>query len=75
MVKVKLEDNEALQREIQWMESLTEEDHMKFRTELAKISRPARPLPEGKTLAEVVQANWPGDESDEEVKQALEKLS
>lgn len=34
-----------------------------------------RPLPEGKTLFDVICGKWPGDETDEEVFEALRKLS
>lgn len=69
------EVNEALEREIRWLTSRTPEEIMAARERILKASRPARPLPEGKTLAEVVQALWPGDETDEQVREALEKLS
>ena len=40
-----------------------------------KYLKPARPLPPGKTLDDVVRGSWPGDESDEEINRALEELS
>ena len=36
---------------------------------------PPRPLPPGKTLDDVVCGMWPGDETDEEIFAALERLS
>ena len=36
---------------------------------------PPTPLPPGKTLEDVVMGQWPGDESDEVIFAALEKLS
>jgi hypothetical protein len=36
---------------------------------------PPRPIPEGLTLYDVVCGQWPGDESDEEVFEALKILS
>ena len=36
---------------------------------------PARPLPEGKTLDDVVRGMWPGDETDEQITEALRELS
>ncbi len=68
-------ENPALERAILWLTSRTPEEILKTREELTKASRPARPLPPGKTLTEVVQALWPGDETDEQVREALEKLS
>lgn len=69
------EDNPALEREIRWLMNRTPEEIMAARERILKASRPPRPLPEGKTLTEVVQALWPGDETDEQVREALEKLS
>jgi predicted DNA-binding antitoxin AbrB/MazE fold protein len=69
------EVNEALERAIRWLTSRTQEEILAARERILKASRPARPLPEGKTLAEVVQGLWPGDETDEQVREALEKLS
>lgn len=68
-------DNPALERAIRWLTSRTPEEIMATRERILKASRPARPLPEGKTLAEVVQGLWPGDETDEQVREALERLS
>jgi predicted DNA-binding antitoxin AbrB/MazE fold protein len=69
------EVNEALEREIRRLTSRTPDEIMAARERILYASPPARPLPEGKTHAEVVQALWPGDETDEQVREALEKLS
>jgi hypothetical protein len=45
------------------------------REQILKSARRGRPLPEGKTLLEVVEGSWPGDETDEEIRTALERLS
>ncbi len=36
---------------------------------------PARPLPEGMTLDDVLRGSWPGDETDDQITEALRKLS
>ena len=36
---------------------------------------PRRPLPEGKTLFDAIGGAWPGNETDEQVHAALERLS
>jgi hypothetical protein len=41
----------------------------------ALITSPVHRLPEGKTLGETFAGAWPGNESDTEVSNALEKLS
>ncbi len=53
----------------------TPEQKLADREEAMKWIRPGRPLPPGKTLDDVVCGTWPGDETDEEVNRALEKLS
>jgi hypothetical protein len=45
------------------------------RARLFAQSRSPRSLPEGKTLQDVLSGQWPGDETDEEVYEALRKLS
>jgi hypothetical protein len=45
------------------------------RTTVLATARPARPLPPGKTWLEVISGQWPGDESDEQIKTALDELS
>jgi hypothetical protein len=45
------------------------------RAALLALARPARPLPEGKTLNDVVEGTWPGDESDAEIHSILNELS
>jgi len=36
---------------------------------------PARAVPSGKTLADVVSGKWPGDETDAQIREALAELS
>jgi hypothetical protein len=45
------------------------------REAVMKTVIPPRPLPPGKTLDDVVCGTWPGDETDEEIFAALERLS
>lgn len=45
------------------------------RARLFREMEPPRPLPEGKTLFDVVCGAWPGDEIDEEIYEALDQLS
>ena len=60
---------------IQRMNSRTPEQILADRERILANGQQPRPLPEGKTLEEVVQSLWPGDETDEEVHEALERLS
>ncbi len=53
----------------------TPEQVLADRAEAMKYLKPARPLPPGKTLDDMVCGSWPGDETDEEVNRALEELS
>ncbi len=65
----------ALDREIRWLTTRTPEQIEQARERILKASRPARPLPEGKTLSDMVEGKWPGDETDEQIHEALERLS
>jgi predicted DNA-binding antitoxin AbrB/MazE fold protein len=68
-------DNPALEREIRWLTSRTPEEVAATIERLDNISRPPTPLPPGKTLSDMVEGTWPGDETDEQIREALEKLS
>lgn len=70
-----LEDPEALNRAIAGLINHTPEEIEAARARLLAQSRSPRPLPEGKTLLDVICGQWPGDETDEEVFEALRKLS
>jgi hypothetical protein len=53
----------------------TDEEVTAARTRLIQASPSPRELPEGKTLEDVVTGKWPGDETDEQIFEALRKLS
>lgn len=53
----------------------TPEEIMAARERILSSSPSPRELPEGKTLEDVVVGQWPGDESDEQIFEALKKLS
>jgi len=69
------EDPYALEHAIAKLLSRTPEEVEQARARIFQVSRPPRPLPEGKTLYDVVCGQWPGDETDEEVFEALKRLS
>ncbi|MGH9767983.1 MAG: hypothetical protein ACREAB_11160 [Blastocatellia bacterium] len=69
------EDHYALEHAIAKLLSRTPEEVEQARERIFQASRPPRPLPEGKTLYDVVCGQWPGDETDEEVFEALKRLS
>ncbi|HZS04828.1 MAG TPA: hypothetical protein VFD58_08330 [Blastocatellia bacterium] len=65
----------ALEEAISVLVNRSPEEKAAARERLLQQSRPPRPLPEGKTLADVVCGQWPGDETDEQVNDALRRLS
>lgn len=65
----------ALEREIRWLTTRTPEAIARAREEIFSNSRPPRSIPEGKTLSDMIRGQWPGEETDEEVHDALEQLS
>lgn len=66
---------DALQLAIEKMRSRTPEQILADRERLYLSVRRGRALPEGKTLLDMVEGTWPGDETDEEIRDALERLS
>jgi predicted DNA-binding antitoxin AbrB/MazE fold protein len=75
---VEVEDPSALERELAWAESLkmrTDAEIEATRRRLDALSRPPAPIPEGKTLSDMVEGTWPGDETDEQINEALKRLS
>lgn len=67
-----------LEAELAWLESLkhrTEAEVEETRRRLDALSRPPAPIPEGKTLSDMVEGKWPGDETDEQINEALKRLS
>src|SRR5438876_681809 len=69
------EDVESLEAAIARMTSRTPEEIASVRERILAATPPPRELPEGKTIFDVVMGKWPGDETDEQVLAALEKLS
>ena len=45
------------------------------RSKLLALAQPPRGLTDGRTLAESIMGKWPGDETDEQIVEALKKLS
>lgn len=66
---------DALAEAVNRLVNRTPEQKLADRAAVMKTARPGRPLPEGKTFFEVVQGTWPGDETDEQIFEALERLS
>jgi predicted DNA-binding antitoxin AbrB/MazE fold protein len=73
-----VEEPDTLAQEIAWAEGLknrTAAELEEDRRRLFALSPPPRPIPEGKTLSDVVEGMWPGDETDEQINEALKRLS
>ena len=64
-----------LGRAVERLLTRTPQEKTTLRTEILSTSRPARALPTGKTLEDVVVGKWPGSETDAEISQALADLS
>ena len=68
-------DEDPLAAAIRRLTSRTPAQIEADREEILRTSKLGRPLPPGKTLFDVVEGTWPGDETDEEIFEMLEKLS
>ena len=72
------EEPTAYERGLAWAEGLknrTDAEIEEARRRIDALSPPPRPIPEGKTLEDMVMGTWPGDETDEQIREALERLS
>jgi predicted DNA-binding antitoxin AbrB/MazE fold protein len=67
--------NARLEKELAWLANRTADDIERTRHEILSASRPPLPIPAGKTLFDMVEGQWPGDETDEEIREALERIS
>jgi hypothetical protein len=74
-IKQNHERNPALREAIERMSKRTQEEILADRASILASSPKPCPLPEGKTLDDMVRGKWPGDETDEEIREALERLS
>lgn len=66
---------ESLEAAIARMTHRSPQEIASVRERILAATPPPRELPEGKTLLEVVMGQWPGDETDEQIRTALEILS
>jgi len=69
------ENPDALTEALNKLINRTEAEMLASRARVMKTVRVGRPLPEGKTLADVVEGPWPGDETEGVTNRALEVLS
>lgn len=63
-----------LEEELAWLAGRPAEADEARRRLFALTPAPAD-VPEGKTLSDVVEGHWPGTETDQQVRDALERLS
>lgn len=68
-------EQSPLDRAVAHMRSRTPQELAAARSEAMERYRPLRTPPAGKTLADVVSGQWPGDESDQDIQAALKDLS
>ena len=66
---------EALKAAREKIQNRTTEEIERARERIFQSARKGRELPEGKTLEEVLKGTWPGDETDEEIRNALDRIS
>lgn len=66
---------DPLAEAVRRLTSRTPDEVLADRAAVLATARRGRPLPEGKTLCDVVEGTWPGDETDDEIRQALEEMS
>jgi antitoxin component of MazEF toxin-antitoxin module len=65
----------ALEHAIQAMTNRTPEQLAAAQAHAMETYKPARTVPPGKTLADMVAGKWPGNETDAQIFEALQELS
>ena len=68
-------DRSLFEEAVARMTGRTREQIAEAQDRASAVIRPGKPLPEGKSILDAVAGKWPGDESDQEVAEALRKLS
>ncbi len=68
-------DPDALARDVAAMTSRTEEEKAAARARAIAVLQPRTAPPPGTNGMQLVYGQWPGDETDEQVQAALDKLS
>jgi hypothetical protein len=69
------DDPDALSRAITRMVNRTPEEIAEAQMRAIATCKPQNEIPPGKTLFDMVAGKWPGDETDEQIQEALERLS
>ncbi len=69
------EDSDALSRAIAKMINRTPEEIAKAQALAINNCKPEHSLQPGQTIFDAIGGKWPGDESDQQIKEALERLS
>ena len=71
----KEQEQTPLERAVYEMTSRTPEQLAQAQLRAMELYPPRRTPPPGKTLADMVSGKWPGDETEEQIQQALAELS
>jgi len=74
-VPAEADGRDSLAEIVRRITNRTPEQKLAHRERITQSIIPGRPLPEGKTIHDVVCGQWPGDETDEEINEMLEELS
>ena len=69
------EEADALDQALARLANRAPEDIAAAQARAWRVCQPRQELPPGQTLYDVVAGQWPGDETDEEVAEALQRLS
>lgn len=72
---VEEEPVERLDAAITRLTSRTPEEIASIRQRILAANPLPRELPEGQTILDTIMGKWPGEETDEQIREALEKLS
>lgn len=66
---------DLLSQGLEWLTRRSSEDVRAARERILGVSPPAREIPAGKSVLDMVEGKWPGTETDAEIQDALDRLS
>ena len=66
---------DLLSQGLEWLARRSSEEVRAARERILGASPPAREIPAGKTVLDMVEGKWPGTETDAEIQEALARIS
>ena len=69
------ESSDTIAKAVARIRNRSPEQMLADRERILGLTPPPRPIADGKTLFDVVERTWPGDETEAQIREILERLS